>query len=145
MSVRNIVLIVVAVVLLAGVGATVGIGLFQNSPGVPESFEIDFRGFGYVEKIAEQRDGCRVQLAIYEWINLSPGFEIHEIPRQNDRFTLTGNVDSCQALTVAMAATGQHISFSAGRSGARWFFTGRPEAAYGCGGLGVEWVPEPQS
>lgn len=127
-------------VVLIGVGAAFGPRI--AAAGIPDDFELDFRAFGYVEAVRDTRGGCEVDLAIFEWVNLSPGFDIAEIPRQNDRYTLIGERDSCQALTVAMAATGQHISFGAGRSRGRWYFLDRPSAAYGCGGLEIDWTPD---
>jgi hypothetical protein len=115
-----------------------------GAASVPTSFDLDFRAFGYVEGVEEVRGGCRIEVAVYEWVNLSPGFDLADIPRQNDRYRLTGDRDSCQALTVAMAATGQHIGFEAGRARGRWFLSDRPFAAYGCGGLEIDWAPEPQ-
>lgn len=136
-------------ILIAALLATVAIAGAALAPRlgsarVPTTFDLDFRAFGYVESVEELRGGCRVQIAVYEWVNLSPGFELAEIPQQDDRYRLTGATEHCQALTVAMAATGQHIGFEAGRVGARWYLSDRPFAAFGCGGLEIDWTPAPR-
>ena len=142
MKTRGIVFLVAVLAVLTVTGATIAPRLIGSA--IPNAFDLDFRAFGYVEGIHDTNSGCEVEVAIYEWVNLSPGFDIGEIPRQNDRYSLLGDRDSCQALTVAMASTGQHIGFEAGRARGRWYLSDRPSAAYGCGGLEIDWTPHPE-
>jgi hypothetical protein len=110
----------------------------------PETFELQFSATGLVEDVAYQGDTCTVKVAIYDWVNLSQGFELSEIPGRSDRYFVRGQGESCQALTVAMAATEQHIGFQAGRAGKTWYFVQNPISAVGCGGMKIEWTPEPE-
>jgi hypothetical protein len=114
------------------------------APSFPTTFDLTFSATGLVENIEFKKASCLVKVAVYDWVNLSQGFELSEIPERSDRYYLRGQGESCQALTVAMAATSQHISFQAGRSGKEWYFTENPSAAVGCGGMKMEWVPDPE-
>jgi hypothetical protein len=110
----------------------------------PTSFELEFAATGLVEDVKYKADTCTVKVAVYDWINLSPGFELSEIPARSDRYYLRGQGETCQALTVAMAATEQHIGFHVGRSEKNWYFLANPTAAENCGGMKIEWVPDPE-
>jgi hypothetical protein len=110
----------------------------------PTSFDLEFAATGLVEDVRYKADTCTVKVAVYDWINLSPGFALSEIPSRSDRYYLRGQGETCQALTVAMAATEQHIGFQVGRAEKNWYFLANPSAAENCGGMKLEWVPEPE-
>jgi hypothetical protein len=110
----------------------------------PTTFELHFAATGLVEDVIYQDDTCTVKVAVYDWINLSQGFEISEIPSRSDRYYLRGQGEKCNALTVAMASAEQHIGFQAGRVGKTWYLMQNPTSAVGCGGMKLEWVPEPE-
>ena len=110
----------------------------------PASVERQFTAFGFVENIDYRRNGlCTIRVAIYDWVNLSKGFDIAEIPRRNQRYDLHGEGDACQAVNVAMATTNNHIAFRTGLMAGRWQLLERPTPALGCGGLEFDWVPDP--
>jgi hypothetical protein len=111
----------------------------------PSDFNLAFSATGLVENVEYKKDTCIVKVAVYDWINLSQGFELSEIPKRSDRYYLHGQGEACQALTVAMASTEQHIGFQAGRSGKDWYFTENPTSAVACGGMKIDWVPDPES
>jgi hypothetical protein len=114
----------------------------KTNPAFPTSFDLQFAATGLVEKVDYKADTCTVKIAVYDWINLSPGFELSEIPNRSDRYYLRGQGEACQALTVALATTEQHIGFQVGRSGKDWYFVDNPSSAAGCGGMKIDWVPE---
>jgi len=110
----------------------------------PQTFDLSFAGTGLVEAIETPKKGaCVVQVALYDWITISQGFELSEIPQQNERYYLRGEGETCRALTVAMASTNNHIGFEAGLGGNDWYFTETPAPALGCGGLEIDWKPPP--
>jgi hypothetical protein len=111
----------------------------------PTTFDLTFSATGLVENVDYKNKTCTVKVAIYDWINLSQGFELSEIPNRSDRYLLTGQGEACQALTVAMASTEQHIGFQAGRAGREWYFVASPTSAVACGGMKLEWTPDPES
>ena len=129
------------------IAALAGGLLFWQAQGstFPTSFDLTFSATGLVENVAYERDSCKVKVAIYDWINLSQGFELSDIPSRSDRYLLHGQGETCDALTVAMVSTEQHIGFQAGRSGKDWYFVTNPNAAVGCGGMKLDWVPEPEN
>jgi hypothetical protein len=129
----------------------IGLGVWQvrTNPTFPDTsnpraFDVHFSATGLVENVAYEGKTCTVKIAVYDWINLSQGFGLSEIPSRSDRYYLRGQGEACQALTVAMASTEQHIGFQAGRSDENWYFMKNPTSAVGCGGMKLEWVPEPE-
>jgi hypothetical protein len=131
------------------VGASLIIWQARANPNFPDlsspnAFDVHFSATGLVENVTYEGKTCTVKVAIYDWINLSQGFTLSEIPSRSDRYYLRGQGEACQALTVAMASTEQHIGFQAGRSGKHWYFMKNPTSAVGCGGMKLEWVPEPE-
>jgi hypothetical protein len=124
----------------------VGFALWQSrATPLPTNFDLTFSATGLVERVDHKKDTCVVKVAIYDWVNLSQGFELSEIPSRSDRYYLRGQGEACQALTVAMAATSQHIGFQVGRSGKDWYFVANPTSAVGCGGMKINWTPDPES
>ena len=143
---KRIVLFSIIAMLVVGVALASGWYAGRSSEaGVPDSFEVDFSGTGLVEDSSFTADGCEIKVALYDWINLSAGFELAEIPQQNQRFVLRGEGEVCNALTVATTDTKGHISFEAGRAKDNWYFLAAPEAGVSCGGLAIDWEPEPES
>lgn len=125
-----------------------GLGIYgwssQKGPSMPKSFDLSFAGTGLVENVDASKNGsCVVQVALYDWLNLSQGFDLAEIPQQNERYYLHGEGATCQALTIAMASTNNHIGFEAGLGGDTWYFADTPAPALGCGGLEIDWTPPP--
>lgn len=130
--------------LISGLGVGAYVWNTQRIHSTPESFDLSFAGTGLVEAIESPRKGkCIVQVALYDWITISQGFELSEIPQQNERYYLRGEGETCQALTVAMASTNNHIGFEAGLAGDSWYFAETPAPAVGCGGLEIDWTPPP--
>jgi hypothetical protein len=128
--------------------AALGVVIWQaraKSSAFPEQFELKFTATGLVENVSSRGDTCTVKVAVYDWINLSQGFRLSEIPSRSERYYVRGQGETCQALTVAMASTEQHIGFEAGRSGKTWYFTKNPTSAVGCGGMKIHWLPDPES
>lgn len=137
------VLVVLAVALVA-TAALAAPRALRALGGVPTDFAYDVVASGAVESVrplAGPRGGCEVRIAVWDWINISRGFPRGEIPRTDDRFRLRGDARSCDALTLAMASTDDHVSFRAGKARGRWYLAQPPTAAVGCGGLASGWSP----
>ncbi len=133
-------------ILVCCVLAGVGIALWTTRTSeMPTAFDLTFSATGLVENVDYKKETCTVKIAVYDWINLSQGFELSEIPSRSDRYFLRGQGETCNALTVAMATTEQHINFQVGRSGKDWYFVANPIAAVGCGGMKMDWTPDPES
>ena len=113
----------------------------------PQPTRFDFVATGLVEAVSPLWGGrCTVQIAVYRWKSLGPGLELADAPEEGDRYTVKASGETCQAVTVAGAATGNHLEFSAGspnRWGDAWYFTEQPSPALGC--LAPDdWVPPPE-
>jgi hypothetical protein len=133
-------------ILICCVLAGIGFALWQTrTPTFPMAFDLTFTATGLVEKVDFTKETCIVKVAVYDWINLSQGFALADIPNRSERYYLHGQGEACQALTVAMASTEQHIGFQVGRSGKDWYFVANPTSAVGCGGMKIDWVPDPES
>jgi hypothetical protein len=126
-------------------GVTIAAWQVWPRTAFPTSFDLSFSATGLVEKVEFKKESCIVKVAVYDWVNLSQGFSLSEIPARSDRYYLHGQGENCQALTVALAATQQHISFQAGRAGKDWYFLANPSAAVGCGGMKLAWQPDPEN
>ncbi len=111
----------------------------------PKPQQLTFAANGVVEQADFKQDTCTVKIAIYEWTNISQGFELKDIPMQSDRYIVYGTGQSCQALPIAMSGANQHIRFEVGSSKNTWSFITNPSAAIGCGGLQMNWKPDPES
>ena len=141
---RPLLIAAVSTVLLLAFAAFAAPHALRTFGGVPQGFDRDFLATGKVEAVEPVRGpfgGCEVRVAVYDWINLSPGFPLAEIPQTNDRFRLRGDPQTCDALAVSMATTNDHISFTAGKARGRWYFAAAPNPAVGCGGLEIGWTP----
>ena len=140
---RHPLTLVIPIGAVLGMAALVWLFITRERP-FPTSFELNFTATGLVEEVTYQDEGrCTVQVAAYDWISLSQGFEWGEIPQQDEQYYLQGEGEACQALNVAIAATQNHIGFKAGRSADSWYLVEPPKPATGCGGLAIDWAPEP--
>ncbi len=123
--------------------ALAGLIIWQSLP--PKPPELSFAANGVVEQADFKQDTCIVKIAIYEWTNLSQGFELKDIPMRSDRYVVHGSGQTCQALPIAMSGANQHISFEVSSNKNQWSFITNPSAALGCGGLQMNWKPDPES
>jgi hypothetical protein len=118
--------------------------IFQHNSAIPTTFDKTFSATGLVEKMHWEGSRCKVKVALYQWTNLSNGFVIATIPKQNDRFLITAKGDICNAVSVAKTGSGNHIAFTVGETKGKWYFVDSPLAAASCGGLAINWQPEPE-
>ena len=132
------------VFLILMLSTTVAINFVQQSRAFPSSFEKNFAGTGVVEDIQSHGSRCTLKVALYDWLNLSKGFPLTEIPSRNDRFLIVGENDLCNAAMVASTTANGHIAFSAGSVKNKWYLTENPIAGAGCGGLAINWQPDPE-
>lgn len=123
---------------------TLSASILKTKQPIPTSFDKQFSGTGLVETIENTGTRCTVNVALYDWLNLGKDYPLLEIPSRNDRFSIIAQGDTCNAITVAAASTNGHIAFSAGNKKNKWYFTEQPIAGSGCGGLALDWKPEPQ-
>ncbi|MDW8424976.1 MAG: hypothetical protein RMK51_03510 [Meiothermus sp.] len=88
--------------------------------------------------------GCTVQVRLHQWVSLSDGFALAEIPQRGQVYALRANSEQCMALEVALASLGnpddlkspRHIYYEAGQMpSGEWRMTKNPSAPLGCGGL----------
>ncbi|ADD27694.1 hypothetical protein [Meiothermus ruber] len=89
-------------------------------------------------------DGCVVQVRLHQWVSLSDGFALAEMPQRGQLYTIGATPEQCLALEVALASAGEledpksprHIYYQAGQwPGGEWRMLGNPSAPRGCGGL----------
>ncbi len=118
--------------------------IIQSARAFPEDFEQSFAGTGLVEKVDTDGNRCEVKLALYDWLNLSNNYPKTAIPSRNDRFLVVGEEAACNAITVAQASTGNHLAFNIGLHKGKWYFSEAPLPGTGCGGLSLDWKPEPE-
>jgi hypothetical protein len=88
--------------------------------------------------------GCQVQIKLHQWVSLSNGFTLAEMPQKGQLYWVAADPEQCMALEVALASLGnpedlespRHIYYKAGqfRSGV-WRMTENPSAPVDCGGL----------
>ncbi len=93
---------------------------------------------------AQEANGCTVLVKLHQWVSLSDGFALAEMPQKGQIYTVRANSEQCMALEVALASLGdpedlkspRHIYYEAGqlRSG-EWRMIRNPSAPLGCGGL----------
>lgn len=88
--------------------------------------------------------GCAVQIKLHQWVSLSDGFTLAEMPQRGQLYTIGATPEQCLALEVALAPAGdredpqspRHIYYQAGQwRGGEWRMLGSPSAPLGCGGL----------
>lgn len=112
-------------------------------PPIPQEIHYEFNASGYVNSLRYlNKKQCVVELAVYDWYNLSADFPLVHIPKRDQWYELYAEGGNCLAVEVAMASTQQHVSFNAASADAdSWFLLHPAEAAYGCGGLEIAWTP----
>ncbi len=122
----------------------------SNSSPQPASTDIQspyrtYTATGQVMSVkAQEANGCTVLVKLHQWVSLSDGFALAEMPQKGQIYTIGANSEQCMALEVALASLGnpedlkspRHIYYEAGqlRSG-EWRMTRNPSAPLGCGGL----------
>lgn len=129
-----------------------GGNLWLRSHNSPQPADIDFQSpyrtytaTGQVMKVETQgAPGCIVRVKLHQWVSLSDGFALAEIPQKGQIYKIGANSEQCMALEVALASLGdpedlkspRHIYYEAGQllSG-EWRMTRNPAAPVGCGGL----------
>ncbi|PZA06457.1 MULTISPECIES: hypothetical protein [unclassified Meiothermus] len=134
----------VAIAALLGIGGTLGasyaLDLLRSNE--PQIYTRSYSGFGYVNAVEGLPQGrCKLSLKLYNWVSLSPGFSLSDMPRAQATYTLYGHAKECQGLEITLASGKNtkdygHIFFTAGqtRSGT-WFLAEAPRPPTGCGFL----------
>lgn len=93
-------------------GAVISLG---SSYKPPERYAHDFTATGLVERVHPFGFGkahCKVEVATYRWVNLSPHFPLQRIPQEGQRYILYATGNTCHAVQVArVAATQRDIFF----------------------------------
>ncbi|WP_337870374.1 hypothetical protein [Meiothermus sp.] len=130
----------------------VGGGLWVRSKGIPQPGRTDsqspyrtYTATGQVMNVkALGANGCTVQVKLHQWVSVSDGFTLAEMPQRGQLYTIGANAEQCMALQVALASLGdpedlespRHIYYKAAqlRSG-EWHMAENPSAPVGCGGL----------
>lgn len=130
----------------------VGGSLWMPSNGSPRPQSADtqspyrtYTATGQVTNVKPlEAGGCQVQIRLHQWVSLSDGFTLAEMPQKGQLYSVGANAEQCVALEVALASLGdpenlegpRHIYYTAGqlRSG-EWRLTQNPSAPVGCGGL----------
>lgn len=87
--------------------------------------------------------GCRVQIRLHQWVSMSAGFTLAEMPQRGQVYSVLANTEQCTALEVALASLGnpndlknpRHIYYQVERRSGAWHMTQNPTAPLGCGGL----------
>lgn len=78
---------------------------------------------------------CRVQVRLHQWVSLSQGFSLEEIPQRGRLYDLWANPEQCAALQVAQVEAAGHIYYQASETSlGAWRLRGIPTAALGCAG-----------
>ncbi len=129
----------------------VGGSLWVRSSGTPQPRRTDsqspyrtYTATGQVMNVkALGANGCTVQVKLHQWVSLSDGFTLAEMPQKGQLYTVGANAEQCMALQVALASLGdpedqspRHIYYKAGQLHSReWHMTENPSAPVGCGGL----------
>jgi hypothetical protein len=102
-----------------------------------------FSATGLAEEFQYKDGKCKTQIAIYDWLSISEGFPLADMPSRNMRYRFAAEGYTCVALELAIAMGQGHIGFEAIRLEGKWQFANTPVAAASCGGLRMDWTPEP--
>jgi hypothetical protein len=134
-----------ALAALLGVGGFFGVSyaldlLRSNEPQV---YTRSYSGFGYVNAVEGLPQGrCKISLKLYNWVSLSPGFSLSDMPRAQTTYTIYGSAEECSSLEITLASVPQntkdygHIFFTAGQTkSGNWFLAEAPRPPTGCGFL----------
>jgi hypothetical protein len=88
--------------------------------------------------------GCAVRIRLHQWVSLSDGFALAEMPQRGQLYSVGANLEQCMALEVALASLASsddlksphHIYYQAAQlPSGEWRMTKNPSATVGCGGL----------
>lgn len=139
------VMVAVGLALLAGLGWAWWSGSSPQPAMAAAPTERHYIATGQVLGVkALGKDGCEVKVKLHQWLNISEGFSLAEIPKKGQIYAISANPDQCLALEVALATQGnpndlkspRHINYKAQqRNQGAWYLTENPTAPTGCGGL----------
>ena len=133
-----------AVSALLGVGGFWGVnrGLDLLQSNQPQVYTRSYSGFGYVNAVEGLPQGrCKIRLKLYNWVSLSPGFSLADMPRAQTVYTIYGGAEECRGLEITLASGKNtkdygHIFFTAGQTqSGLWFLAEAPRPPTGCGFL----------
>ncbi|RIH89032.1 hypothetical protein Mlute_00441 [Meiothermus luteus] len=116
--------------LLAGILVTGGGGKAPDGPP---------RAYSATAQVVALRPleggGCWVRVRLHQWVSLSQGFALGEIPQRGRFYVLWASSEGCVALQVAQAEAAGHIYYQA-REAPRggWRMSGVPAVPLGCAG-----------
>lgn len=130
----------------------VGVSLWMPSNGSPRPQSADtqspyrtYTATGQVTNVVPLgAGGCQVQIKLHQWVSLSDGFTLAEMPQKGQLYSVGANAEQCMALEVALASLGdpedlespRHIYYKAGQlRWGEWRMIQNPSAPVGCGGL----------
>ncbi|AWR85928.1 hypothetical protein [Meiothermus taiwanensis] len=128
-----------------GVGSGLWVQSRQAAQARPPAPYRTYTATGQVVNLkALGNEGCMVQVRLHQWVSLSDGFTLAEMPQRGQLYTLGATPEQCLTLEVALASSGEredpesprHIYYQAGQGpGGEWRMLGSPSAPRGCGGL----------
>lgn len=141
-----------ALILAAGLVGLAGLGWAwwprpspQPASSPAPSAELRYTATGQVLGVkALGSAGCQVRVKLHQWLNISEGFGLAEIPQKGQVYLIGASPDQCLAVEVALAAQGdpddlespRHINYTAQQTGGGpWRLTQNPTAPTGCSGL----------
>ncbi len=129
------------IVALAGVSS---LWLRPQSSDAPNSYRT-YTATGQVVNVkALGANGCAVQIRLHQWVSLSDGFTLAEMPQRGQLYSIGADQEQCMALEVALASLAssddlkspRHIYYQAAQlPSGEWRMTKNPSAPVGCGGL----------
>ncbi len=88
--------------------------------------------------------GCAVRIRLHQWVSLSDGFALAEMPQRGQLYSVGADLEQCMALEVALASLAgsddlkspRHIYYQAAQlPSGEWRMTENPTAPVGCAGL----------
>lgn len=108
----------------------------------PQVYTRSYSGYGLVKAVRGLPLGrCKISLELYNWVSLSPGFSLADMPRAQTVYTLYGSAEECRGLEIILASSKNardygHIFFTAGQTkSGNWFLAEAPRPPTGCGFL----------
>ena len=132
------------VAVLGGVGGFLGVSYALDTlrSNEPQVYTRSYSGFGYVNAVEGLPQGrCKLSLKLYNWVSLSPGFSLSDMPRAQTTYTIYGHAEECQGLEITLASSKNtkdygHIFFTAAQTqSGNWFLAEAPRPPTGCGFL----------
>ncbi|WP_297854723.1 hypothetical protein [Meiothermus sp.] len=120
-------------------------GSSQPHSGSPQSPYRTYSATGQVLNVSSQgANGCAVRVKLHQWVSLSDGFALAEMPQKGQIYTIGAAPEQCLALEVALASltdpedpqSPRHIYYEAGQlPSGDWRMIKNPSAPLGCSGL----------